>query len=149
MDPEKINGLTDPKGLRNVMKNARTRGREDLYWVAFKRLCSLQGMNVENPLERDFYAVLAAYEELLSEKNGRTTKANRTRQKIKNRGIQQCLSDWATGQPTDGFKFLVAKGQPELTAEYLVIKFADRFDHKVVESARKRLSDAGPDGSGS
>ena len=143
MDPNKIAQKTDPAGLRSLMANARRLDREDVYWNAFRRLCELEGMDLSDPLERDFYQILNVYEQLLTEKNGRTTKASRTRQKMKNKGVMQCLIDWAVGNPTEGFRLLVDKGQPELTAEYLVVKCKDRFDDDVVEAARARLLDHG------
>lgn len=143
MDPTKIAQMTDPTGLRNLMANARRLDREDVYLNAFRRLCELEGLDLSDPLERDFYQVLNAYEELLTEKNGRTTKASRTRQKLKNKGVMQCLIDWAIGSATGGFQLLVDKGLPELTAEYLVIKYKDRFEEDVVKSAKVRLVEIG------
>ncbi len=143
MDPTKIEKMADKNALRNLMENAKRLERDDIYWLAFKRLCSLEGMAYDDPLERDFYDVLNAYEELLTEKHGRTTKASRTRQKLKNKGVEQCLIDWALGEPTDGFKLLVEKGLPELTAEYLVVKYGTRFAENVVEAARKSLTEQG------
>ncbi len=113
MDPAKIEQMADRDALRNLMENAKRLERDDIYWLAFKRLCSLEGMAYDDPLERDFYDVLNAYEELLTEKHGRTTKASRTRQKLKNKGVEQCLIDWALGDSTDGFRLLVEKGLPE------------------------------------
>ena len=79
MDKENITKITDATSLRNLMENANRLDRQDVYWLAFKQLCSLEGMSLNDPLEREFYDVLNAYEELLTEKNGRTTKATRTR----------------------------------------------------------------------
>ena len=141
MDPAKIKRLVDRGALRNLMDNAKRLERDDVYWLAFKQLCSLEGMTYDDPLERDFYDVLSAYEELLTEKNGRTTKANRTRQKLKKKGVKQCLIDWALGAPTEGFKLLVGKGLPELTAEYLVVKYATQFPEAAVKAARERLGE--------
>jgi hypothetical protein len=143
MDASKIAQITDTKSLRNLMANARRLNRDDVYWLAFKRLCSLEGANLDDPLERNFYDVLNAYEELLTERNGRTTKASRTRQKLKNKGVKQCLIDWAIGPPTDGFQLLVQKGLAELTAEYLVLKFAASFPADAVDAARRRLREHG------
>lgn len=140
MDPAKIEQMVDKDALRNLMENAKRLEREDVYWLAFKRLCSLEGIAYDDPLVRDFYDVLNAYEELLTEKHGRTTKATRTRQKLKNKGVGQCLIDWALGNPTDGFKLLIEKGLPELTAEYLVVKYATRFPEAAVNAARERLA---------
>ncbi len=143
MDASKIAQLADRDALRNLMENARRLDRDDVYWQAFRRLCSLEGMQYDDPLDRDFYDVLNAYEELLTLKHGRTTKAARTRQKLANKGVEQCLMDWALGPPTDGFKLLIDKGLLELTAEFLVVKYESRFPPPVVEAAQKRLSEAG------
>jgi hypothetical protein len=89
---------------------------------------------------------LRAYEELLTEKNGRTTRASRTRQKLSKKGVIQCLEDWAiSSAPTEGFNLLVSSGLTELTGEYLVIKYADRFSEDAVTAAKARLEKARPE----
>jgi hypothetical protein len=100
VDVTKIN---DANSLRTLMGNARRLGREDVYWKAFGRLCALQGISHSDPLHREFAQTLAAYEELLiTQKNARTTRASRTRQKIANKGVEQSLEDWAHVQATLG-----------------------------------------------
>ena len=143
MDADKINAMLDRSALQNLMDNAKRLGRDDIYRLAFARKCALEGLTMDDPVEREFYTVLAAYEELLTEKNGRTTKANRTRQKMKNKGIHQCLIDWTLGSPTDGFKLLVERDMPEMTAEFLVQKYANKFPEDVVAAAKDRLQVAG------
>jgi hypothetical protein len=136
-----ISEYTDPRELRNLMVNAKRLNRDDVWREAFVRLCSLEGVNEADPLYRDFYATLAAYEELLTEKNGRTTRASRTRQKLKNKGVIQCLEDWAIASVgTDGFNLLVSKGMAELTGEYLVMKYPDRFSQEAVSAASARMA---------
>lgn len=135
-----ISEYTNQAGLRNLMRNAKRLKRDDIWQQAFRRLCELEGLNQTDPLHRDFYATLRAYEELLTHKNGRTTRASRTRQKLRNKGVIQCLEDWATSSaPTEGFNLLVDSGMPELTGEHLVIKYADRFSQSAVAAATARL----------
>jgi hypothetical protein len=135
-----ISEYTDINDVQQIMKNAKRAGREDVYWDAFKRLCELEGLNHQEPLHRDFYSTLKAYEELLTEKNGRTTKANRTRQKLARRGVVQCLEDWANGSTeTEGFKLLTENGLINLTGEFLVLKYKDQFSEKAVSNAGRRL----------
>jgi hypothetical protein len=138
-----ISEYTDQAALRNLMQNAKRLKRDDIWQQAFRRLCELEGLNQRDPLHRDFYATLRAYEELLTQKHGRTTRANRTRQKLRNKGVIQCLEDWAiSSAPTEGFKLLVDSGMPELTGEHLVIKYADRFTPDAVAAAKMRLGDS-------
>jgi len=138
-----IHKVIVPAELKKIMVNAKRQGRDDVYWFAFKHLCKFHGQNETDPLHLDFYEVLTAYEELLTEKNGRTTKANRTRQKLSRHSVEKCLEDWALSvAPTQGFLLLIAKGMHELTAEYFVLKYKNRFSQEVIASALKRLQDA-------
>lgn len=139
---ELIAAETDIKKLSNYMKNAENQKRDDIYQLAFRRHAELAGESYNTPLEKDFWSVIAAYELRLTEKNKRTTRATRTRQKVKNKGLKQCLIDWAMGKETTmGFDLLVKNGLYELTGEYLVIKYADQFDEEVVLSAQLRLAE--------
>jgi hypothetical protein len=128
---------------RRVMKRAKEQGRKDVYLSAFKRQCELVGYqndDPDDPLIRRFYETLAAYEQLLTEKNKSNTSAVRTRQKIANKGVYQSLVEWTRGKTeTNGFKLLIEAGLPEHTAEYLVAEFAHKFPDDVVELARNRL----------
>jgi hypothetical protein len=118
-----------------------------VYEAVFRRMCELVGSandDANDRLVRDFYETLAAYEQLLTEKNGQTTWASRTRQKIANKGVYQSLIEWTRGKAeTDGFKLLVQANLPEYTAEYLVARYADRFPPDVVALARERLASYG------
>ncbi len=62
MKLSKIAQMTDRAGLRNLMDNAKRLGRDDVYWAAFNRFCALEGIVHDDPLTRDFYNVLNAYE---------------------------------------------------------------------------------------
>ena len=136
-----ISGYTDPGDLRTLMTNAKRLGRDDIWREAFQRLCSLEGADQAEPLHRDFYRTLAAYEYLLSEKNGRATRASRTRLKLKSKGVVQCLEDWATSKaPTEGYELLMAHGMADLTGEQLVLRYRDQFSAEAVTAATARVA---------
>jgi hypothetical protein len=126
------------------MQRARERNLPEVYDAVFRRLCQLVGSDNDDPsdpLVKDFYETLAAYEQLLTEKNGKTTSASRTRQKIANKGVYQSLIEWTRGKAeTNGFKLLVEAGLPEYTGEYLVVRYAERFPADIVDLARDRLA---------
>jgi hypothetical protein len=87
---------------------------------------------------------LDVYERALGAKRGRDrTPAGRTLTKLRNKGLYLALVDWAWKPPTDGFDLLVAEGQAALTAEYIVVLYADIFPAPVVERARARLQEVG------
>jgi hypothetical protein len=139
-DLEKLKTVKD---CRRVMERANRQGRLEIYCAVFKRLCELVGHENDDPndpLKRRFHETLAAYEQLLTEKNNKNTPASRTRQKIANKGIPQSLIEWVRGKvETNGFNLLLEKGLPEHTAEYVVVQFEPRFPPDVVELARSRL----------
>ncbi|OFW96845.1 MAG: hypothetical protein A3D94_14280 [Alphaproteobacteria bacterium RIFCSPHIGHO2_12_FULL_66_14] len=136
-----ISGYTDPVALRTLMENARRLGRDDIWREAFRRLCTLEGADQTDPLHRDFYQTLAAYEQLLTQKNGRATRASRTRLKLKSKGVVQCLEDWALSKtPTEGYELLVANGLVEMTGETLVLKYPEQFSEGAVAAAKARLA---------
>ncbi len=139
-----VSSYTDPAALRTLMENAKRLGRKDIWREAFRRLCALEAAGQTQPLDRDFHETLAAYEQLLSEKNGRTTRAGRTRLKLKSKGAVECLRDWATSKDApEEFTLLVAAGLPEMTGEQLVVRYPDRFAPEVVAAATARLASAG------
>jgi hypothetical protein len=144
-----VDKLKSPADCRRVMQRAREQGHPDVYNAVFRRLCHLVGSandDPSDPLVREFYETLAAYEQLLTEKNGRNTSASRTRQKIANKGVHQSLIEWTQGSTeTEGFKLLVEAGLPEYTGECLVVRYADRFPPKIVTLARDRLVSQGID----
>ena len=142
-----VNKLKTPNECRIVMSRAQERQLPEVYNAAFKRYCELTGEandDPSDPLIADFYKTLAAYEQLLTEKNERNTSASRTRQKISNKGVHQSLIEWTRGKTeTNGFKLLVDKGMPEFTGEYLVVRYAARFPQDVVVLAKQRLGEHG------
>lgn len=136
-----ISAYTDPTALRTLMQNAKRLGRDDIWREALGRLCSLESAEQTEPLHREFYEMLAAYEQLLSEKNGRATRASKTRMKLKAKGVVTCLEDWAKGKaPSESFELLVANNLVEMTGEQIVLKYPDQFSPEAVEAAKARLA---------
>jgi hypothetical protein len=135
------NSLTDPKQVRTLLENAKRAGRNDLVLQCQARLAKLDGARFKDDLEREFWA-----EELATEKNGKTTRLNRTRQKAARVGIKKCLEDWAFHKgTTQGFDILVEGGHPELTGEAIVTRHAAEFSIETVQAARNRLKASGID----
>jgi hypothetical protein len=136
-----ISSYTSIDELKKLMVNAKRQGRDDVYLDALQRRCELEGVDVSDPVEREFLGVLAAYEEFLGERNGKTTVASYTRRKMRDKGIVRCLEDWATAtNETDGFQALMSKRLTHLTGEHIVLKYPDRFSPEAVAGARKRLA---------
>ncbi|MBR0836502.1 hypothetical protein JQ612_25220 [Bradyrhizobium manausense] len=134
----------DKQKLRNWMENAKRVGRNDVYDAAFRQLCRVEGRNINDPLEAEFAVVMRALEEALSEEAGKTKRLSRTRQKLSRAGVRQTLADLALKPtPSLGFVKLVEFGMADMSAESLILKYRDEFEHHVVEAAAQRLREHG------
>lgn len=140
-DPRTIN---DPKLVRTLLENARRAGRSDLVLACQTRLAELAGQGFDSQLEREFWTAVTVAEELATERNGRTTRLARTRQKEKRVGVVQCLIDWATDpKVTQGFTILVGAGRADLTGEAIVVRHRDKFPAHAVLAAQQKLREYG------
>jgi hypothetical protein len=140
-DVSRLTTVSDAKGY---LDNVRRLGRDDLYPDAFRRLVHLTGQPDDDPLVLDFWRAIAAAEEVLRQERGKTIRLARTRQKIARVGVHQTVADLAMAKTaSDGFAILTQAGLGDLTAEYLVVKHADRFGEDVIAAARTRLVDSG------
>jgi hypothetical protein len=98
----------------------------------------------DTELDQRFGEVIAAYETFLTERNDRTTRATRTWQKVRNKGVKQAIIEWVTSkQERQGFIDLVEAGYGDYTIEALVMAMPQEFDADVVMAARKRLAGSG------
>lgn len=139
-----VSRLSNVSDARAYLDNVKRLGRQDLYAAAFRRLCELEGQSHGDALDLDFWRAIAAAEEVLREQRGKTVRLARTREKIKRVGVQRTVEDLALKkQPSDGFAILTGAGLGDLTAEYLVLKHAERFTAEAAAAARHRLESAG------
>jgi hypothetical protein len=138
-DTSKLKSATE---ARNLMENAKERGRQDIYQAAFRRLGQIEGKDHDDIVVRQFWVAVSAVEECLRQKHGKSLKANYTRRKAARVGEVACLTDWALKkQETEGFKMLVDAGLADQTGEYVVVKNPDRFSPEAVAAATQRLVD--------
>lgn len=136
----------DAAKLRQWIQNARKRQQTELEAAAFRRLISVLPKEKPGSVEHDFWRTIHAFEHVLTEERGKTTRLARTRQKVARVGEIETLTDWAlSGKPTEGFAMLIDRDMPELAGEAIILRHAERFDQRVVAAARKRLEDAGID----
>ena len=139
----RIPAMDDAYGLRILMGNAKDQQSTIVFNAAFRRLMDVLPGEAPGTVDHDFWRSTFVYEELLSEKNGKKTLASRIRQKVKRLGVSKTIEDLASAKSeSDGFKMLIQRGMPELTAEAVVVRHADRFSPAVVEAARSRLAAA-------
>jgi len=127
--------------VRSLMKNATKLGEAGIVERCRRRLFEIAGEPFDDPLHRRFWQMIAAYEELLTTKNGKKTRANRTRQKVEKKGIISTLQSWVHANETTGFETLMAAGLPEYTGEYIILEFPQRFEKTDLQAAIERLNE--------
>jgi hypothetical protein len=139
VDPD---ALDDIQKIRNLMDNARKAGMADLVIKCQRRIATIGGQKFDPGIEREFWTALLAAEEIATERNGKSTRLSRTRQKIKRVGVMQTVSDLALkSTKSEGFEMLTSDGKSELTAEAIVLRHPDLFAPEVVASAKRKLAD--------
>lgn len=136
----------DPAKLRTWIENARKGKQKEIEDAAFRRLIAILPKEAPGTVEYDLWQTIYAFEHVLSDERGKTTRLSRTRQKVARVGEAETLKDWALStKSTDGFKMLIERSMPELTGEAIVLRHAGKFESDVVAAARKRLDEAGVD----
>jgi hypothetical protein len=143
---DSISKCNDPEKLRTWIKNARDNNADEVADAAFRRLISIAPSEQPGTVEHDFWQTIHAFEFILSDERGKTTRLSRTRQKVDRVGVVQTLKDWALDKKqTQGFEMLMERGLPEFTGEAVVLRHLDKFEADVQAAARDRLVRAGVD----
>lgn len=129
----------DAEKLRKIMLNAYRIGDTEYAERAKRRVWELNKLG-DSELDQGFGEVIAKYEALLTERNDRTTRATRTWQKVRNKGVKQAIIEWVTSKHEhQGFVELVNAGFKDHTIEALVVNMPHEFEAYVIKAARKRL----------
>ena len=144
MDP-RVARLKTVKDCENFARNALERGSPELAVQARERAVQLRAetYGAATDVERECLEAIFAFEEVKSEENGRRTKASRTWQMIKRRGIIPAVEHIITKRDvTDGFTTLAAMGLKEYAFEAVVLRHPSHFSAEAVEVSRRRLAEA-------
>lgn len=141
-----IEDTNDAEKLKSLIGNAKRLGEKHVEDLAFKRLIEILPSEEPGTVEHDFWKTIHAFEHALTEERSKTTRLQRTRQKVSRVGEVQTLKDWALStNKTDGFEMLIERGMPELTGEAIVLRHPSDFDEATRHSAMTKLKSAGVD----
>jgi hypothetical protein len=136
MEP-KIQALKTPEECYRFIKKYTT-----LINQARQRAVELRTLNhsVSSEVEAELYRVLYAYEEILSQKNKKRTRAGRTWQMVNRYGIIG-TAERAVNRKIEpqGYKLLAEFGMKDLTFEAVIAKYPEAFSHEAVTTAKARL----------
>ncbi|WP_444926999.1 hypothetical protein ACJJI4_03000 [Microbulbifer sp. TRSA002] len=139
---DKVKNINTPEKCEIFAKNCIAHGREDLATQARERAIQLraEAHGANTSAEREALAAVYAYEEVLSIKNGKKTRAGRTWQMIERRGIIGAV-ERAVNRPTEtqGYTALLEVGLQDYAFENVIIRHPDLFSESAVNISRERI----------
>lgn len=139
---DRVRKLITPKECESFFRNATDQGRADLATEARQRAVELRAAayGATTDAERECVQAVYAYEEVLSAKNGKRTRASRTWQMIKRHGII-AATERAVDRPdeTSGFAALQEVGLGAYAFEAVILRHPTLFSDSAVERSRQRM----------
>lgn len=139
---DRIKKLDTPEKCAVFAKNCIEHGREDLAQEAKQRAVQLraEAYGAESDAEREALEAVYAYEEVLSVKNGKKTRAGRTWQMIKRHGIIGAV-ERAVNRPTEtqGYTALVEMGLEDYAFENVILRHPSLFSEQAVNISKARI----------
>jgi len=139
---ERVLRLKTPEDCERFAKNAIERGRPDLAQEAKEKSVQLKAekYGATTQVERECVAAVYAYEEVLSAKNGKKTKASRTWQMIKKYGVLPAVELAVNRtQETMGYTALLEMGLEDYAFEAVVVKYPEFFSEEAVLRSADRI----------
>ena len=141
---KRVKNLDTPKKCEIFAKNATERGYPELAQQAIERAVELraEAHNAQTAAEKEALQAIYAYEELLTDTNGKRTRANRTWQMINRHGIIEAI-ERAVNRPVEpqGYTLLKEKGLEEHAFEAVILRHPEVFSDDAKRIASERLKD--------
>jgi len=139
---DKVKKLNTPEKCEIFAKNCLERGRKDLALQAKARAVQLRAAayGAQTDAEREALEAVYAYEEVLSIKNGKKTRAGRTWQMISRHGIIGAV-ERAVNRPTEtqGYKALVEMGLEDYAFENVILRHPSQFSEEACNISKVRI----------
>ena len=140
----RIERLRTVEACERFAANATRLGRPDLADESRQRAVEIRAdaHGAKSTAEKECLQAIYAYEEVLTKKNGRRTRASRTWQMIERHGILEA-AERAVNRPqeTAGYKALVEMGLQEHAFEAVILRHPDVFSEAAVSASKQRLED--------
>lgn len=142
MDP-KVARLKTPEDCESFAKNVEAK-YPALAQEARRQAVELRAIahNARTDAEREALRAIYAYEEVLSHKNSRKTKASRTWQMIARHGIIEAVDRAVSRrEETVGYTALLEMGMQDFAFEMVVLRHPDLFRSETVARAKARVAE--------
>ena len=140
---ERVKKLKTPRDCDLFGKNALEQGRSDLAQEARRRGVELraEAHGAITAAERECLEAVYAYEEILTAKNGRKTRAARTWKMINKYGILPAVERAVNrAQETIGYTALLEMGLEDYAFEAIVVRYPDLFSDEAVQRSKERIA---------
>lgn len=140
---ELIAKLKTPEECTVFEKNVLERGRPDLALGARRRAVELRAIQygAVTDVERECLEAVFAYEQVLSAKNGKKTRASRTWPMIERHGIIGA-AERAVDRKADtaGYTALVEMGLQDYAFEAVILRHPESFSSEAVIRSQERIA---------
>jgi len=141
---ERVKKIKTTKGCENFAKNANKLGHPELANEAKRRAVEIRAeeYGAKSDAENEAIQAIYAYEEILTKKNGRRTRASRTWQMIKRHGIIESVERAVNRKAeTQGYTALVEMGLEEFAFEAVILRYPEIFSDEAVKISRLRMGE--------
>ncbi|MGL0953365.1 hypothetical protein [Vibrio vulnificus] len=135
--------LKTVESCEKFRSNALRLGENELAQQATLRAIAIRAelYGCKTEAERLAIEAVFAYEEVLSKRNGKRTRASRTWQMIERRGVIDAVERAVNRDDvTQGYEALAEMGLQEYAFEAVILKFPKLFSEEAVEKSRDRMS---------
>ena len=141
---EMVKRIKTPEKCDIFIKNALAKNNKDLANQARLRAVQLRAeeYGAKTIAEKEALEAVYAYETVLSEKNGKKTRASRTWQMIKRRGIIDAVERAVNRTvETQGYRALIEMGLEDFAFESVILRNPEAFSKSAIEISKKRISE--------
>jgi len=140
---KRVQSLKTAEECAGFIKNAVRLGHPDLAQQARQRAVQLLALafGAQTDAEREALEAVYAYEAVLSQRNGRKTKASRTWQMIKRDGILPAVERAVNrSEEIVGYSALVEMGLEQYAFEVVVLRYQSLFSPECVARSSQRVA---------
>ena len=140
---EAVRRLETPEECEQFIKNVQKKYPE-LALEAHRKAVELRAAKhgVKTSVEQELLKAVYAYEEALSAKKGRKTRASRTWQMIERHGIIDAAERVVNRKDaTLGYKTLIEMNMQDFAFEAVILRHPDSFGQATIDRAKVRMDE--------
>ena len=141
---ERVSKIDTVEKCEIFARNAKNKGREDLAKEAVARAVQIRAEShgTSSNAEKEALKAVYAYEEILSAKNGKRTRASRTWPMIERHGIIGAV-ERAVNRPTEtqGYRSLFEMGLEDYAFEAVILRYPELFSDEAIRISTERIEE--------